>query len=70
MVKGTTKDYKTSTILKTGQYTYTINSTGSGFAAICFRGYISYDLDYTANQQSATLNVPEYSNTFIQRTAA
>ena len=70
MVKGTTKDYKTSTVLKTGQYTYTINSTGSGFAAICFRGYISYDLDYTANQQSATLNVPEYSNTFIQRTAA
>ena len=65
MVQGTVNVYKTSTVLPTGQYTYTITSSGSGFARICFRGYITYDLTYAAASGSAKLNLVEYSSNII-----
>ncbi len=65
--------FKTSTVRPTGQYSYTISSSGSGFAQVYFRAYIAYGLTYSyidheGASHTATLNVSEYSKTIMTQT--
>ncbi len=71
MVKPTVQAFKTSTVRPNGQYSYTISSSGSGFAEMYFRGYISYDLTYNyvddGTPSTAQVNVAEYSKTILRQ---
>ncbi len=69
MVEGSASKFRTSTILSSGQYVFTINRPSSAFTAVTFRGYMAYlfpyDFTHTSNTSvsdvEADLNVTEYS---------
>lgn len=74
MVPGTATIFKTSTVLSTGQFVYTISKSSAFARRVLFRGYITYDFDYkftgtnTTQDATATLNIAEYSDFVAQAT--
>ncbi|MBE6719525.1 MAG: hypothetical protein E7571_02570 [Ruminococcaceae bacterium] len=60
---GDTKTYKRiiTTMLSTGQFTYTLNSSKGFTKDVSFRGYISYDVPVTVSGNTATLNATDYT---------
>lgn len=74
MVPSTAQIFKTSTILSTGQFVYTISKSSAFARRVLFRGYITYDFNYkftgtnTEQNASAKLNIAEYSDFVAQAT--
>lgn len=50
-----------TTILETGQYTYTLNNSKGFSKPVTFRTYIDYDATYTYNSNNYTINARDYS---------
>ncbi len=74
MVPSVARKFKTSTILSTGQFVYTISKSSGFTERVLFRGYITYDFNYkftgtnTQQNASAKLNIAEYSDYVAQAT--
>lgn len=74
MVPSVARKFKTSTILSTGQFVYTISKSSGFTERVLFRGYITYDFNYkftgtnTDINASAKLNIAEYSDFVAQAT--
>ena len=58
-----------TTILETGQYTYTLNSSSGFKKDVTFRAYADYDTTYTHNSTTYTINARDYSEVAIAERA-
>ena len=68
LVPSVASKFKTSTVLSTGQFIFTIRKATPFARRVLFRGYITYDFNYefggtnTQQDASAKLNIGEYSD--------